>query len=72
MDFLKSTEGGSFGSAGGRIPEGGGGVRPPPPLNLPLLAILLLSEADLGFSRGGFSKSLSTFFYFDLIDFPSS
>ena len=31
MDFLKTSKGGPFGSAGGRIPEEGGGVRPPPP-----------------------------------------
>ena len=28
MDFLKSTKGGPFGSAGGRIPEGGGASAP--------------------------------------------
>ena len=32
----KVSKGGPFGSAGGQIPEGGGGVRPPPPLNPPL------------------------------------
>ena len=36
MDFLKSTKGGPFGSAGGRIPENGGVA--PPPLNPPLAA----------------------------------
>ena len=35
MDFLKSTKRGPFGSAGGRIPEGKGGARPPP--NPPLV-----------------------------------
>ena len=35
MDFLKSTKGGPFGSAGGRIPDGGG-RRPPLPPNPPL------------------------------------
>ena len=38
MDFLESTtKGGPFGSAGVRIPEGGGRPPPPPPpLNPPL------------------------------------
>ena len=39
MDFLKSSKGGSFGLAGGRIPEGGACAPPPPPspLNPPLV-----------------------------------
>ena len=38
MDFLKSIKGGPFGSAGGRIPEGGGGRTPPPPKSAPGLS----------------------------------
>ena len=59
MDFLKSTKGGPFGLAGGRIPEGGGeGVRPPAlPKSAPDLdllckrAFILQLILKIGFER---------------------
>ena len=45
MDFLKSTKGGPFGSAGGRIPERGTSAPPPPPKSAPAFTYTTI-EAD--------------------------
>ena len=50
MGFLKSTKGGSFGSAGGSIIEGKGRALPPP-LNPPLMADIFHAKNILNSAR---------------------